>query len=93
MPFPKPIRYDRNEWLCMRNDPVLPKAIIRRVTVTDQGNGQQLEKFRVVSWAIDRAERKRLGYYDDLAGANDSVLYDIVVHGPAGPPNGTIQRM
>ena len=28
MPFPKPIRYDVDTWLCMRTDPVLPKAAI-----------------------------------------------------------------
>lgn len=72
----------------MRNSPVLPKAIIRRVTVIDQRNGHQLEKFRVVTWSLEHEERKLLGYYEDLAAANGAVLYDVIDHGPSGPPNG-----
>jgi hypothetical protein len=29
---PKPIRYNRDTWLVMRDDKVLPKAVIKRFT-------------------------------------------------------------
>ncbi|TFC30128.1 hypothetical protein E3O55_08580 [Cryobacterium sp. MDB1-18-2] len=88
MSMPKPIRYSRDEWLCMRNAPVLPKAVIRRVLVTDHASSARVEKFRAVTWAIESAERELVGHFDDLRSANDAVLYDVVAHGPVGPVNG-----
>lgn len=88
MPLPKPIRYDRDTWVCMRNDPVLPKAIIRRVTLRDTASGSTTERFRVVTWALDSGERRLVGYFDDLAEANGAVLYVRPHLGPDGPANG-----
>lgn len=75
--LPKPIRISRVEWVCVRNDPATPKAIIRRVVLTPPNGGDQVEKYRVVTFELDSADRKLLGYYDDLADANNSVLYDV----------------
>ena len=77
MVFPWPIRYDTDTWLCMRNDPVLPKAIIRRVWVVDSSTGQKLMKFRAVSWDLDPKKRTLIGYYNDVGEANNAVRYDI----------------
>ncbi|MDY7542585.1 MULTISPECIES: hypothetical protein [unclassified Cryobacterium] len=88
MSMPKPIRYSRDEWLCMRNDPALPKAIIRRVHVINRATGAKVEKFRAVTWSIETDQRELVGYFDDVRSANEAVLYDVVVHGPIGPANG-----
>jgi hypothetical protein len=74
---PKPIRISRVEWVCMRNDPVLPKAIIRLVKLTPPNGGDEVLKYRVVAWALESQDRKLLGYFDDLGQANASVLYDV----------------
>jgi hypothetical protein len=88
MTFPHPIRYDRDTWFCMRNDPVFPKAIIRRVSLRNTVTGMTAERFRVVTWALEPGERELVGYFEDLAGANDAVLYDRPHGGPDGPANG-----
>jgi hypothetical protein len=75
--LPKPIRVSRDEWVCVRNDPAVPKAIIRRVVLTPPNGGDQVQKYRVVSWALEQADRKLIGYYDDLQHANNAVLYDV----------------
>jgi hypothetical protein len=75
--LPWPIRYDRATWLCMRNDPVLPKAIIKRVWVWDKQSGERLMKFRAVTWDLDPAKRTLIGYYNDVGEANNAVRYDI----------------
>jgi hypothetical protein len=80
MPPPKPIRISRVEWVCMRNDPVLPKAVIRLVTVRPRVNGLEgppCERYRVVTWAPDSADRLLVGYFDSLQAANAAVRYDI----------------
>lgn len=69
MTLPNPIRYDHDTWLCMRNDPVLPAAIITR----QQRDGR--EYFRVVTWALERGERRLVGRYPTLDAANDAVNY------------------
>ncbi|RUR03405.1 hypothetical protein ELQ94_02360 [Labedella endophytica] len=85
---PKPIRISRVEWVCMRNDPVLPKAVIRLVTVRERRSGRDgdgcgdedgpaVERYRVVTWAPDSADRLLVGYYATLAEANAAVRYDI----------------
>jgi hypothetical protein len=76
--LPWPIRYDVDTWLCMRNDPVMPKAIIKRVWVTDKATGgQKLMKFRAVTWDLDPGKRTLIGYYNDVGEANEAVRYDI----------------
>jgi hypothetical protein len=77
---PKPIRISRVEWVCMRNDPVLPKAVIRLVTVRERHGGSEgppCERYRVVTWAPDSADRLLVGYFASLAEANAAVRYDI----------------
>lgn len=77
---PKPIRISRLEWVCMRNDPVLPKAIIRLVTVRQRVGdrlGPPVERYRVVTWAPDSADRLLIGYYRTLGEANAAVRFDI----------------
>lgn len=75
--LPWPIRYDVDTWLCMRNDPVLPKAIIKRVWVTDKHTRQKVMKFRAVTWDLDPARRTLIGYYSDVGEANNAVRYDL----------------
>jgi hypothetical protein len=87
MPFPKPIRYDRDTWLCMRQDPVLPKGIIRRVMVVDNETGHRIEKYRATTWDLDPAARMLIGYYDDLGSANESVLWEIRIPEVGLPPD------
>lgn len=75
--LPKPIRISRVEWVCMRNDPCIPKAIIRLVTLTPPDGGDQIQKYRAVTWELDQADRRLIGYFDSLHGANSAVLYDV----------------
>lgn len=80
MSLPKPIRISRVEWVCMRNDPVLPKAVIRLVTVRPrigEREGGPCERYRVVTWAPDSADRMLVGYFDSLGEANAAVKFDI----------------
>ena len=69
MTMPPPIRYDRDTWICMRGDPVLPAAIIPR-----QRAGER-EYFRAVTWDLDPARRLLIGRYPSLELANEAVLY------------------
>ena len=84
MTRPRPIRYDRDTWLVMRNDPVIPKAVIHRY-VDKRGADQYL----VVKWDLDPAERRLMAVCDSLERADDLVRYDN--DNPAGywtgPPN------
>ena len=75
--LPWPIRYDTDTWLCMRNDPVLPRAIIKRVHVTDNRTGLKVIKFRAVTWDLDPKKRMLIGYFNDVGEANDAVRFDI----------------
>lgn len=75
--LPKPIRVSRVEWVCMRNDPQHPKAVIRLVKLTPPNGGDEVQKYRLVSWALDSRDRKLLGYYDELHVANNQVLFDV----------------
>lgn len=80
MSRPRPIRISRVEWVCMRNDPVLPKAVIRLVTVRERRGdveGPACERYRVVTWAPDSADRLLVGYFASLAEADAAVRYDI----------------
>jgi hypothetical protein len=87
MTLPKPIRYDVDTWLVMRNDPILPKAIIRRFVHTETGR----EYYRVVTWDLESKKRNLIGRYPSLEDANVAVLYDApqAQNGIyAGAPNG-----
>jgi hypothetical protein len=75
--LPKPIRVDRRQWVCMRNDDVLPKAEIRYVRRTPMDGGPTIEQYRVVTWALDSEDRRLIGYYESLEEANRAVLYDV----------------
>jgi len=75
--LPKPIRISRVEWVCMRNDPCIPKAIIRLVTLTPPNGGDQVQAYRVVTWALDSKDRRFVGYFRELREANHAVLYDV----------------
>jgi hypothetical protein len=79
MSFPKPIRYDVDTWLIMRNDPVLPKAIITRQTQDGR------EYYRVVTWDLDPAQRTLVGRYASLEEANAAVRYDLPAPSAALP--------
>jgi hypothetical protein len=70
---PKPIRYDVDTWLCMRNDPEHPKAIIQR-----RRDGRGEDVFFVMRWALDPAEQDLMVRWD-LPTKRD---------GRDGPPNG-----
>ncbi|PSL37004.1 hypothetical protein CLV49_0607 [Labedella gwakjiensis] len=77
--LPKPIRVERRMWVCMRNDPVLPKAEIRLVRRTPMDGGPTIEQYRVITWSIVPEERRLIGYYWTLHEANAAVLYDVTV--------------
>jgi hypothetical protein len=68
---PLPIRYDQDTWLVMRNDPVLPAAVILRLRADPQR-----EFFIVVRWNLDAALRRMIGRYPSLLEADAAVLYD-----------------
>jgi hypothetical protein len=80
--FPKPIRYDVDTWLCMRTDPVLPKAAIQRLR--DRGG---VEKYLLVKWDLDPTKRALMGVYESLEKANEMVLFDNKDVTPGLPPN------
>lgn len=69
-PRPKPIRYDVDTWVVMRDDPVLPAAIISR-----QRAREGVEYFRAVTWDLDPAKRLLIGRYASLGAADDAVRY------------------
>lgn len=68
----------------MRDNPVLPKAVIRRYT-DKRGTDQYL----VIRWDLDPAERRLMAVCDSLDRADDLVRYDNTpTHGYwKGPPN------
>jgi hypothetical protein len=68
---PRPIRYDQDTWLVMRNDPVLPAAVILRL----RGPGRQ-EFFVTVRWDLEPENRRMIGRYPTLQEADDVVLYE-----------------
>ena len=74
--LPKPIRFDGDTWLCMRNDPTAPKAIIRRFRDVKHG-----AVFLVIRWALDPAEQQLMASAPSLERANELVRFD--------PPRGT----
>ena len=66
----RPIRYDVDTWLVMRNDPVLPAAVVLRLRNPDRG-----EFFVTVTWDLDPENRRMLGRYATLQDADTAVLY------------------
>jgi hypothetical protein len=82
---PKPIRYDVDTWLCMRNDPEHPKAIIQR-----RRDGRGEDVFFVMRWALDPAEQVLMGNAPTLERADLMVRWDLPTKrdGRDGPPNG-----
>lgn len=85
MTRPKPIRYDQDTWLVMRNDPVNPKAIIER-----RRDGRGEDVFFVSRWNVDRGARVLMGTKGSLVEADEFVRYDLPSKrdGRDGPPNG-----
>jgi hypothetical protein len=69
---PRPIRYDHDTWLIMRNSPVLPAAVILRLR--DPGGH---EFFVVVSWDLDPDNRRMIGRYGTLEDADGAVRYEL----------------
>lgn len=68
--LPQPIRVDIDQWICMRNDAVLPKASIQRVH-TPEG-----DRFLLYKWDVDPAKRVLRGMYDSMEKANALVRFD-----------------
>ncbi|HEY9324549.1 MAG TPA: hypothetical protein VIP50_06445 [Agromyces sp.] len=76
--LPKPIRFDGDTWLCVRNDPAVPKAIIRRYRDVKRG-----DVYLVVKWALDPADQQLMSSAPSLEAANALVRFD--------PPAGSTQ--
>ena len=68
---PRPIRYDRDTWLVMRDDDVLPKAVIKRFT-----DRKHIDQYLVVHWDLDPAKRVLMAVTDSLEKGDRLVLYD-----------------
>lgn len=67
----RPIRYDQDTWIVMRNDPVLPAAVILRLRGPDRQ-----EFFLTVRWDLDPVNRRMVGRYRTLQEADAAVLYE-----------------
>ena len=80
MAFPKPIRLDVDTWLCMRTDPVLPKAVIQRAHAVDG------DKYLLFKWDLDPAKRLLMNVCESLEKANDLVRFDVKETRPDLPP-------
>lgn len=82
---PKPIRFDVDTWLCVRNDPVHPKAIIER-----RRDGRGDDVFFVLRWDPDPGARVLMGTTPTLERADLMVRWDLPSKrdGRDGPPNG-----
>jgi hypothetical protein len=68
---PKPIRYNRDTWLVMRDDKVLPKAVIKRFT-----DRKGVDQYLLVKWDLDPSKRTLMAVCDSLEKADKLVLYD-----------------
>ncbi|WP_022891248.1 hypothetical protein [Agromyces subbeticus] len=78
--LPKPIRVDGDTWMCIRNDPERPKALIRRYRDAKGG-----EVYFVIRWALDPAEQRLMSSAPSLAAANELVRFDVVPRGSVPP--------
>ena len=81
---PKPIRYDVDSWLVMRNDPVIPKAVVLRV------HHREGDRYLLFRWDLDPQKRHLMNVVDSLERADELVLYDNARRDGhwSGPPNG-----
>jgi hypothetical protein len=77
---PRPIRFDHDTWLVMRNDPVLPAATILRLRSSDTR-----EFFVTVTWNLDPENRRMIGRYATLQDADAAVLYSLISPVVASP--------
>jgi hypothetical protein len=71
-PRPRPIRYNTDTWLVMRNDPVLPAAVIIRLRNPDGS-----EFFVAVRWDLYPEKRRLVGRFGSLREADASVLFQV----------------
>ncbi|TAM67027.1 MAG: hypothetical protein EPN48_15330 [Microbacteriaceae bacterium] len=76
MTRPKPIRYDQDTWLVMRTNPVIPKAVIQRI------HHKVGDRYLVLKWDIDPANRELMTMCTSLEKADELVLYDKPVSNP-----------
>lgn len=85
MSRPKPIRYDVDTWLSMRNDPENPKAIMQR-----RRDGRGANVFFVLRWDLDPGARVLMGTTPTLERADMMVRWDLPTKrdGRDDPPNG-----
>lgn len=86
----QPIRYDADTWLCMRNDPIAPKAVIRRYKDVKRG-----DVYLIIRWDLDPAKRLLMASAGSLEQANELVRYDSPQTSTppfAGYPHQTPQR-
>ena len=85
MTRPRPIRLDHDTWLVMRNDPVIPKAVIERRR--DRGGA---DAYFVIAWDIDPLKRVLMSVQPSLERADALVRYDVprTASDRDGPPNG-----
>lgn len=84
MTRPRPIRYDHDTWLVMRDDKVLPKAVIQRFK-----DRRGVDQYLLVKWDLDPGKRTLMAVCDSLEKADGLVLYDTSRPGGFwdGPPN------
>jgi hypothetical protein len=68
----------------MRDDNVLPKAVIQRFT-----DRKGVDKYLLVQWDLDPAKRRLMAVCDSLEKAHRLVLYDHSIPGGYSqrPPN------
>jgi hypothetical protein len=86
MPRPKPIRYSHEVWLVMRDDPALPKALIRRMHGRDG-----VDVYLVLKWDLDPAKQVLMARAASLEQADELVRFDgrpVQSDVYTGPPNG-----
>lgn len=77
MTSPRSIRYDQDTWLVMRNDPVIPKAVIQRV------HHAEGDRYLVFRWDLDPNKRRLMNVVASLERADELVRYDVP---PSGVP-------
>ena len=71
MNLPKPIRYDHDTWLCIRSEPALPKALIRRLR-----DRHDVETYLVLKWDLNPANQTVMASTSTLEKANSLVQFD-----------------
>ena len=86
-PRPRPIRYDLDAWLMMRNDPVLPAATIYR-----RRNPDGREFFLTVTWDLNVRKRHLVDGYGNLDDADGAVLYRLILP-VVGDPNESMESL